>query len=110
MLFLIKAFHSLVFFAVSAAILYVWYAIFTHTSGPLLTLAVISIVLETAVYVGNGLRCPLTNLAQRFGDATGNDLILDIFLPQWFIPLVPRVCGTLALLGLALLLVRALTA
>ncbi|MBZ0294044.1 MAG: hypothetical protein K8L99_15895 [Anaerolineae bacterium] len=110
MLFAIKFVHSMVFVVVSLAIIYVWYAIFTGATGVLLALAVGAIVLESAVYVANGLRCPLTHLAQEYGDVSGDDLIADIFLPQWFVPLIPRVCGTLAVLGLLVLAVRVVLA
>ncbi len=107
-LFAVKLIHSLVFVGVSLAIFYVWYAIFTGVTGWLLALAVGVIVLEVGVYVGNGLRCPLTHLARRYGDARGDDYIADMFLPQWFVPLIPPVCGTLAAIGLIVLAGRAL--
>lgn len=108
-LFLIKLFHSLAFVFISLAIVYVWIAIFAGISGWTVALAIGIILLETAIYVGNGLRCPLTKLAQQYGDARGDDLIADLFLPKWFIPLIPPVCGTLAFLGILVLTVRALT-
>lgn len=108
-LFLIKLFHSLAFIFISLAIVYVWIAIFAGISGWTVALAIGIILLETAIYVGNGLRCPLTRLAQQYGDARGDDLIADLFLPTWFIPLIPPVCGTLAFLGILVLIVRALT-
>jgi hypothetical protein len=106
MLFVVKLFHTVVFVIISAAILYVWYAIFTGTTGLLLTIAVGLIMLEILVYLGNGLRCPLTKLALRYGDTTGNDYIADIFLPRWSARLIPLVCGSLAFVGLIVLLVQ----
>lgn len=109
LVFLVKLVHSLVFVVVSLAILVVWYAVFTGTSGPIIALAVAVILLETAVYLGNGLRCPLTGLTRSLGDVKGDDYIADIFLPEWFVPWIPPVCGTLAVLGVLALLVRTLT-
>ena len=108
MLFAIKFFHTVVFLTISAAILYVWVAIFTGTSGFLLTISVTLILLEVAVYLGSGLRCPLTKLALHYGDETGNDYVADIFLPRWGAMLIPPVCGTLAVIGLIVLLAQAL--
>ncbi|HYO87100.1 MAG TPA: hypothetical protein VER79_00540 [Candidatus Limnocylindrales bacterium] len=108
-LFLIKFIHSAAFIVISLAIVYVWIAIFAGISGWSVTLAIGIILLETAVYVGNGLRCPLTKLAQQYGDARGDDLIADMFLPKWFVPLIPPVCGTLAFAGIVIVVVRALT-
>jgi hypothetical protein len=49
----------------------------------------------------------MTNLARELGDATGDDYIADIFLPRWFAPLIPPLCGTLAAIGLILVIARA---
>ena len=108
MLFTIKFIHSAAFVVVSIAILYVWYAIVTNSTD-LLALAIGVILMETSIYILNGLRCPLTSLAQRYGDARGDDFIADLFLPEWFIPLIPTICGGLAALGMAVLLLRVLT-
>lgn len=108
LLFLIKFSHSIVFLIESAAILYLLYCALTGTTGVWLTIAIILVLLETVVFVGNGQRCPMTALAQRLGDPTGDDLIADIFLPRWFTPLVTPVCGGLAAVGFALLLLHAL--
>jgi hypothetical protein len=107
-LFLVKFIHSAAFIVISLAIVYVWIAIFAGITGWTVTLAIGIILLETAVYVGNGLRCPLTKLAQQYGDTTGDDLIADIFLPKWFVPLIPPVCGTVAFAGILVVVVRAL--
>ncbi len=110
MLFTVKLIHTIVFVTISAAILYVWYAIVTETTGLLLTISVGLILLEIVVYLGNGLRCPLMKLALRYGDATGNDFVVDIFLPRWGARLIPLVCGTLAFIGLVVLLIQWLLA
>jgi hypothetical protein len=110
MLFAIKFIHTIVFLTISTAILYVWYAIFTGTVGPLLTISVGLILLEIVVYLGSGLRCPLTKLALHYGDTTGNDYIADIFLPSWAARFIPMVCGPLAFIGLVVLLVQWLRA
>jgi hypothetical protein len=34
------------------------------------------------VFAGNGFRCPLTELAKRYGADTGS--VTDIYLPNWF--------------------------
>jgi hypothetical protein len=36
---------------------------------------------ESAIYAGNGFRCPLRTLAENFGDESGQ--VTDIFLPKW---------------------------
>ena len=36
---------------------------------------------EVLVFVGNGFRCPLTDLAERYGVERGS--VTDIYLPKW---------------------------
>ena len=105
-LFAVKSIHTLIFLGMSACILYVLYAGLTHTYDGFLIVALGAVVIETAVYLANGRRCPLTALAKRYGDQTGNDWIADIFLPAWFAPYIPPVCGGLFVLGLVVLVVN----
>ena len=107
-LFWIKLFHTLVFLVESAAILYIFYSGFNNVGGTALTIAVILVLAEIIVFLANGAHCPLTGVARRLGDATGNDFIADIFLPQRFARAIPFVCGGLALFGLAVVALRVL--
>ena len=65
-------------------------------------------MMEVVVYLGNGARCPMTKLALRLGDETGDDFIADIFLPKWFAPLIPPICGVLAVIGMVMVGLRLL--
>lgn len=101
-LFWIKLLHTVVFLVESAAILYIVYSGIFNVRGTALTVAVILVLAEIVVFVANGTRCPLTNIAKRLGDKTGNDFVADIFLPERFARAIPFVCGGLAFVGLAL--------
>jgi hypothetical protein len=90
------------------AILYILYSGVFNVGGTGLIIAVILVLAESVVFVANGFRCPLTKLARRLGDVTGDDFIADIFLPKGFARLVPFVCGGLALIGLLLVGIRLL--
>lgn len=105
-LFWLKLFHTIVFLVVSAAILYILYSGITNQGGPLLVISVAVVLVETAVYVLNGTRCPLTHLAKQMGDHTGNDWIADIFLPESFARRIPQVCGALAVVGIVIVVLR----
>jgi hypothetical protein len=105
-LFLVKSFHTLVFLVESAAILYILYSGLFDVRDPGLVVAIGLVAVEGAVFVLNGFRCPLTPLARSLGDATGNDYLADIFLPEWFAPLIPRICGGLMVVGLILVGLR----
>ncbi len=109
-LFWIKFVHSIVFVVESSAILYILYCALFDVQSPLLGVAIGLVLAEIGVYLANGARCPLTKLARRLGDRTGNDFIADIFLPQRAARLIPAVCGTLAVAGLLVLGLRWATA
>jgi hypothetical protein len=99
----IKTLHTLIFLVMSVAILYVLYSGLTRTYSIWLVLALGLVILECVVFVANGRRCPLTGWARRYGDVTGNDWIADLFLPAWFAPKIPLVCGGLFIVSLIVL-------
>jgi hypothetical protein len=103
---LIKTLHTAIFLIQSAAILYIVYSGITGRRDVWLVVAIVLVLAETIVFLANGSRCPLTGVARRLGDVHGNDYIADIFLPAWFAPLIPRICGGLALIGLLLVIWR----
>jgi hypothetical protein len=107
-LFWLKSAHSLVFVVESSAILYILYSGLFNVRGPWLVVAVGLVLAEMAVYVANGMRCPLTRLAKQWGDPTGDDYIADLFLPEGFARLVPLICGTMAIIGLLVVGLRLL--
>jgi hypothetical protein len=105
-LFLVKFVHTLIFLLMSACVLYVLLAGVTRTYDWKLAAALGMIMLEGVVYFGNGRRCPLTNLALRYGDQTGNDLLADIFLPEWAARKIFPVSSIILIIGLILLVGR----
>ncbi len=107
MLALIKTLHTVIFLFMSACILYIWYAALTRTYDLLLVLALGALVLETVVFLGNGRRCPLTEIAQQHGAERGHDWIADIFLPEWAAQAITPVCGGLMALGIIALVLLA---
>lgn len=107
-LFWIKLLHTLVFLVESAAILYIVYSGVFNVGGTALVIAVVLVLAEVIVYLGNGAHCPLSVVARRLGDATGNDLLADMFLPSRFTRLIPLGCGGLAFAGLLLVGLRVL--
>ena len=105
-LFGIKTVHTFIFLFMSAAILVVLYCGLTRTYNIWLVIAFGSVVLECVVFVANGRRCPLTKWAKEYGDTTGNDWIADMFLPAWFAPKIPLVCGGLFVVSLIVLMIN----
>ncbi len=101
--FVIKAVHTVIFLFMSACILYLLYAGLTRSYDWKLAAAFGAVILEVAVYLLNGRRCPLTKWAQHYGDPTGNDLIADLFLPPSFARKIPPLCGGLFVVSLLVL-------
>jgi len=104
----IKLLHTLVFLVESAAILYILYSGVFNVRSPGLAIAVFLVLAEIVIFVANVTRCPLTNLAKRLGDRTGDDFIADMFIPERYTRRIPQVCGGLALIGFLLVILRLL--
>ncbi|MBA3872499.1 MAG: hypothetical protein H0X30_25460 [Anaerolineae bacterium] len=102
----IKTLHTLIFLLMSAAILVVLYCGLTRTYNLWLVIALAAVILECGVFLANNRRCPLTKWARDYGDVTGNDWIADIFLPAWFAPKIPLLCGGLFVVSLIVLAVN----
>ena len=102
----IKTLHTLIFLVMSAAILYVLYSGLIRRYDGWLVVALAAVILECVVFLANNRRCPLTKWAKQYGDSTGNDWIADIFLPAWFAPKIPLLCGGLFVVSLIVLVVN----
>jgi hypothetical protein len=101
---LIKAAHTIIYLVMAAATLFILYAGIAKYRGPLLTVALVLSALEAVVFVGNGFKCPLTALAQRYGAVKG--YAFDTFLPEKWTKYTFRFFGTILVVGLALLLLN----
>ena len=77
----VKAVHSVAFFILQSAILYLAYRSVRGESDGKATAAAVLVGGECAIYAGNGFRCPLTGLAEDLGAEHGQ--VTDIFLPKW---------------------------
>lgn len=104
MLNLIKTFHTVVFLYMAVCILYLWYAALARVYDIVLVIALASIGIEMLVWWFSGRRCPLTDLARRYGDPTGHDWFADIFLPRWAAEKIMPV-STVILAGAVIMLI-----
>jgi hypothetical protein len=76
----------------------VLYAGVTGAMGAWLWLAAALVGVESAVFLGNGLKCPLTAVAAKYGGGEG----ADTFLPEQITHYTFRVFGPLILIAAAL--------
>lgn len=109
-IFLIKLVHSLIYLFMSACIVYLYVAALTRSFDWKLWLAIAAIGVELVALLLSGRRCPLTLLALRLGDETGDDLIADYLLPRAAVRRTVPVCGLIMVVGLVLVAVAALRA
>ena len=106
----IKSLHSVIFVLMSAAVLHVIYSGVTGVRGTLLWLSIGLLTLEGVVLFANRVRCPLTTMAQRLGDATGDDYLSEWLLRRSGTRSIVPVCGGTFALGLLLIIVQTLLA
>lgn len=101
---LIRTVHTAIYLVMAASVLVVFFAGVTGASGPWLWVALLLTAGESVVFFANGMKCPLTALAVRYGATTGH--VFDTFLPERATRYTFRVFGTLLVVGVVLLVVR----
>jgi hypothetical protein len=102
----IKLVHTLIFWILSFCVLYVLYCGAAGRISKWTWLAAGFLLVESIVLATFGWTCPLTILAERQGALRGS--VTDIFLPKRLADQIFPVCGTLYIIGLALVLGRLL--
>ena len=85
----IKTAHTAIWLLVEAAVLYVLLAGIRGRSDGKVAIAGAVVATETMVFLGNGARCPLTDLAESLGADDGS--VTDIFLPRWLAHYLPAI-------------------
>lgn len=100
----VRGVHSAVYIIMVAAIFLLLYAGATGYVGSWLWVALGLLAVEAVVFASNGLKCPLTALAIRYGATTG--YAFDTILTERTIRLTFRFFSGLMVLGLVLLALR----
>ena len=96
--------HTLIYGVMVGAISILLYAGVARYSGPWLWTSLGLLTAESAVFFGNGKRCPLTALAVRYGAEKGH--AFDTVLPERLTRHTFRFFGTLTAVGAALMILR----
>ncbi len=97
-----RAIHTVIYAVMASATFVVLYAGVTGMAGAWLWAALGLVGVESAVFLGNGFRCPLTAVAVHFGADEG----ADTCLPERFTRYTFRVFGPLIVVGVALVALR----
>jgi hypothetical protein len=101
---LIRGVHTAIYLVMAASTFVLVYAGISGATGLWLWIALALLLVESAVFAGYGFKCPLTDLAVRYGARTGH--VFDTFLPERATRYTFRVFGSLMALGLVLLVLR----
>ena len=75
-----KTVHTVIWLTVEIALGYVLWAGVQRRAGRRVALAAGVVAAESAVFLANGARCPLSRLAESLGADSGS--VTDIFLPR----------------------------
>jgi hypothetical protein len=103
-IFKIKLVHTLIFWILSACVVYALFSGFANRIDIWTWVAVGLLLVESVVLVVSGWTCPLTILAERQGALRGS--VTDIFLPKWFADRIFPICGTLYALAIVVIIWR----
>jgi hypothetical protein len=98
--------HSVVYLVMAGATLWVVYCGIVGRRDRSLAVAAGLVAFEGIIFFANRMRCPLTALAQRYGDPTGH--VGDTLFPERCTRYTFRVFGTLYALGLLLVALRSI--
>ena len=85
----LKAVHTLIWFSVEASMMYVLYKGLRGASDRRAAIAGAIVAGETAIFLANGARCPLTGLAESLGAESGS--VTDLYLPKWLAHNLPAI-------------------
>lgn len=101
---LVRTVHTLIYLVMAVCTFVLLYAGLTGRQGAWLWISMGLLAIEVVVFVGNGLKCPLTALAVQYGAEKG--YAFDTFLPERVTRYTFQFFTTVMVLGLVLLALR----
>lgn len=101
---IIRAAHTAIYVVMATCVLVVVYAGLSGAHGAWLWPALALVLIECVVFVGAGMKCPLTALAVKYG--ARKDGAFDTFFPEQATHHTLKVFGPLVVIGLASLALR----
>lgn len=98
---IVKCVHTVIYIVMASATIYVFVSGVTGRRDSLLLVAATLVAIEGVIFFTNGMKCPLTTMAQRYGDPSGH--VGDTLFPEACTRYTFRVFGGLYAVGLLLL-------
>jgi hypothetical protein len=89
--------HTLAWFSIESCMVFVLWTGFRRQSDRRAAIAAAVVATETLIFAANGFRCPLTQVAERFGAVRGS--VTDIYLPRWLASNLPAIHVPLIMVG-----------
>jgi hypothetical protein len=102
---LVRTVHTTIYLVMASAALMVLYGGVTGAHGRWLWVAAGLIGVESLVFAASGLKCPLTDVAVKYG-AQEKATLFDTFLPEPITRHTFHVFGPIVVLGFVLLALR----
>ena len=102
-LFLIRLLHTVIYVVMAVSALLVLFAGVTGARGLWLAPALVLVLLESIVFIGFGLKCPLTAVVARHADGAP---VSDTLMPERLTRHTFKVFGPIFAVGLGLLALR----
>ena len=96
----VKAVHTVIWLAVEMAMGYLLYSGARGHSDRRAAVAGAIVGGETLLFLGNGARCPLTDVAESLGAESGS--VTDLYLPPWLAENLPVIHVPLVTLAIVL--------
>ena len=104
MIKLIKIIHTIIWFIMACASIYIFYAGITNTFNLFVLISIILLFSEIIILIFNKWTCPLTPLAEKYtADRNSN---FDIYLPNWLAKYNKIIFGTIFSIGILLILIN----
>ncbi len=101
-----RAIHTVIYVILASSVLFLLYCGITGYFGPALVVVLILVVAECIVYASFKFKCPLSDVARKYGAEEEN--FSDLFIPRWLGRHSPIIFGSLFAIGLPLLALRLL--
>lgn len=107
MLAAIRLAHTVIYLVMAGAVVYMLYCGIVDRIGVDTYIALALVVTECVVFIGNGMKCPLTTMAKDHGAEKG--YVFDAFIPERLTRYTVPTFGTLFGIALLVLLYRVLS-
>ena len=99
---LVRGVHTAIYVVMAGSVFAVFYAGLVGASGQWLLVALALVAIEVMVFVGSGMKCPLSAVAVKYGAMPGADTVLPERLTRHTL----KFFGPLIALSLLLIVIR----